>query len=150
MNTTTIKPHSSHLRRGRYSEPGRIYLITTATLNRESVFRELSNARHLIRTLKTEASAYQVQTLAYVVMPDHLHWLMQLNDQESLSRVVGRVKRVSAAYCGRRIWQSGFHDRAARKEENIKAMARYVIANPVRAGLVESVADYPHWDAIWL
>ena len=150
MNTSTIKPHSSHLRRGRYSESGRIYLITTTTLNREPVFRELSNARQLIRTLKTEASSYQIQTLAYVVMPDHLHWLMQLNDQESLSRVVGRVKRVSAARCGRRIWQSGFHDRAARKEDDIKAMARYIIANPIRAGLVESVADYPHWDAIWL
>lgn len=149
MDTTTPPPHSSHLRRGRHSEPGRIYLITTTTLNREAVFRELTCARQFIQTLQVEASAYQVRTLAYVVMPDHIHWLMQLNE-ESLSRVVGRVKRVSAARCGRRIWQSGFHDRAAREEDDVKAMARYVVANPIRAGLVESVGDYPHWDAIWL
>ena len=29
-------------------------------------------------------------------------------------------------------------------------VARYVIANPKRAGLVERVGDYPYWDAIWL
>jgi len=29
-------------------------------------------------------------------------------------------------------------------------VARYIVANPLRAGLVESVRDYPHWDAIWL
>lgn len=149
MNTTTPKPHSSHLRRGRYSEPGRIYLITATTLNREPVFSELTNARRVVRTLQTEAYAYHVQTWAYVVMPDHIHWLMQLHE-ESLSTVVGRVKRVSAARLGRRIWQSGFHDRAVREEDDLKAMARYVIANPVRAGLVESVVDYPHWDAIWI
>jgi len=29
-------------------------------------------------------------------------------------------------------------------------MARYIVMNPKRAGLVERVGDYPHWDAIWL
>jgi hypothetical protein len=30
------------------------------------------------------------------------------------------------------------------------AMARYIVANPLRAGIAHSLADYPHWDAIWL
>ncbi|WP_306085229.1 transposase [Pseudomonas sp. gcc21] len=82
-------------------------------------------------------------------MPDHFHWLMQLQD-ESLSKTVQRIKRLTSAQLGRRVWQDGFHDRAVRSEENLKAMARYVIANPLRAGLVDSVGDYPHWDAVWL
>jgi REP element-mobilizing transposase RayT len=49
-----------------------------------------------------------------------------------------------------RIWQKGFHDHAIRKEEDLRAVARYVVANPVRAGLVQSVRDYPHWDARWI
>ena len=28
--------------------------------------------------------------------------------------------------------------------------ARYIIANPIRAGLVEKARNYSHWDAIWL
>ncbi|MFV3290267.1 transposase, partial [Pseudomonas sp. NY11955] len=29
-------------------------------------------------------------------------------------------------------------------------VARYIVANPIRAGLVSRVGDYPHWDAVWL
>jgi putative transposase len=49
-----------------------------------------------------------------------------------------------------RIWQDGFHDHALRKEEAVIDAARYIVANPLRAGLVGSVKDYSHWDAIWL
>jgi len=38
----------------------------------------------------------------------------------------------------------------ARCDEGLRAVARYVIANPVRAGLAERVGDYPFWDAVWL
>lgn len=48
------------------------------------------------------------------------------------------------------LWQKGFHDRAIRKEEDLQAIARYVVANPLRAGLVDKIGDYPLWDAIWL
>ncbi|MES9878966.1 MAG: transposase, partial [Candidatus Sedimenticola sp. 1PA] len=33
---------------------------------------------------------------------------------------------------------------------DIKELARYIVANPLRGGLVESIGDYPHWDAMWL
>jgi hypothetical protein len=51
---------------------------------------------------------------------------------------------------GQPVWQRGYHDHAVRREEDIKSLARYVIANPVRAGLTHSVGSYPHWDAAWL
>jgi putative transposase len=49
-----------------------------------------------------------------------------------------------------KLWQRGFHDHAIRKDEDIKRIARYIVANPLRAGLVEKIEDYPLWDAIWL
>ncbi|BAU72594.1 Transposase [Metapseudomonas furukawaii] len=49
-----------------------------------------------------------------------------------------------------RLWQKGFHDHALRSDEDVKTVARYVVANPLRAGLVERLADYPFWNAIWL
>lgn len=48
------------------------------------------------------------------------------------------------------LWQKGFHDRALRQEEDLQAVARYVIANPRRAGLVDRTGSYPLWDAKWL
>lgn len=144
------KPRGGALRRGRYSEPGRVYLVTTVTRNRLPLFRDFAAARMLVGVLKREQDLGRAQTLAYVVMPDHLHWMMALSARQSLSTVVRAVKAVTAHEMGRPVWQAGFHDHAVRKEEDMAGIARYVVANPVRARLVKRVGDYPHWDAAWL
>jgi len=88
--------------------------------------------------------------LAFVVMPDHLHWLMQLGESAALSQSVRGIKSITTHRLGQQVFQRGYHDHAVRREEDIKSLARYVIANPVRAGLSYSVGSYPHWDAAWL
>ncbi|MFG3451500.1 transposase [Stutzerimonas stutzeri] len=140
---------SNRLRAGRWSGEGQIYLVTAVTKHRRPVFQDFVAARELIRVMRDDAARDSHRTLAFVVMPDHLHWLLELR-QETLPRLVGRVKSISARRIGGRIWQDGFHDRALRKEEDLQAMARYVAANPLRARLVERIGDYPHWDAVWL
>lgn len=84
-----------------------------------------------------------------VVMPDHLHWLMVLNDG-ALSDVVKLLKGRSAHATGQAIWQPNYHDHAVRSDEDVQTMARYIVANPLRAGLVTRLGDYPLWDAMWL
>jgi len=37
-----------------------------------------------------------------------------------------------------------------RLDEKIIEVARYIVANPLRAGLVNCLGDYSHWDAVWL
>ena len=140
---------SNRLRAGRWSAEGQVYLVTTVTKHRRPIFADCSAARTLIRVMRDDAARGSHKTMAFVVMPDHLHWLLELR-QEPLSRLVGRVKSISAKRIGGSIWQDGFHDRALRREEDLRDMARYVVANPLRAGLVERIGDYPHWDAIWV
>jgi REP element-mobilizing transposase RayT len=88
-------------------------------------------------------------------MPDHWHGLIELRGNESLSACIGRCKGRSARALRLRhpwlgpIWSDGFHDRALRESDGIASAARYVVMNPVRAGLAESVRDYPFWNAIW-
>jgi REP element-mobilizing transposase RayT len=149
-------PHAASLRRGRYSEPGRVYLLTTVTDQRRPVFTEFTLARLAIQSLRACDLAGECETLAYVLMPDHLHWLLGLK-AANLSSIARRFKSASARLVNRtaqtqgvRLWQPGFHDRALRREEDLPAIARYIVANPVRAGMVGSVRDYAHWDAIWL
>ena len=45
---------------------------------------------------------------------------------------------------GGRLWQEGYHDRVLRPEDDVRLYARYVLQNPVRAGLVEDVSTYKH------
>jgi len=110
----------------------------------------------VVQALMREEDAGHTRTLAFVVMPDHLHWLLQLSDSRSLSVSVNTVKSYAARSINRAagrsgpIWQKGFHDHALRGEEDLTATARYIVANPLRAGLTHSVSKYPLWDAIWL
>jgi len=152
MNNTSA--HAHNLRIGRLSESGRIYLITCVTDKRIAVFSEWICGRLLVNVLVKENQ--RAETLAYVVMPDHLHWLVQLKDDVKLDQVMRTVKCVSSWQINRelnhsgRLWQPGYHDRALRKEEDIVSIARYVVANPLRAGLVGRIGDYPLWDAVWM
>jgi REP element-mobilizing transposase RayT len=94
-------------------------------------------------------------SLAWVVMPDHFHWLIELQ-QGSLSELMQKTKSMSTKAVrqvngqSNFFWQRGFHDRALRREEDLVKMARYVVANPLRAGLVDKLGDYPLWDAVWV
>jgi putative transposase len=138
------------LRVGRFSQAGGIYLVTTATAGRVPVFADLACARMVVREMRCLAIQGDLTSLAWVLMPDHLHWLIQLGNGASLSALLRSFKGRSARRIGRPIWQRAFHDRALRREDEILPAARYIIANPVRAGLVQKVGDYSHWDAAWL
>ena len=89
-------------------------------------------------------------------MPDHLHWLFQLENKMDLSSVIKSMKAGSARSINQhfnregQVWQKSFYDRGLRNEEDIKQISRYIVANPLRAGLVENIGDYPHWDSAWL
>ncbi|MGE7992307.1 REP-associated tyrosine transposase [Pseudomonas sp. NPDC089554] len=147
--------HANLLRRGRFSEPGRLYLITTITHQREPLFQHLINARHVVRQMRQSDYEFASRSLAWVVMPDHVHWLIELQ-QVTLGTLMRRFKsRVGialrkAGVPQKRVWQPGYQDRALRREEDVRRVARYIVANPLRAGLVSSIREYPHWDAVWL
>ncbi|MCG8393193.1 MAG: transposase [Pseudomonadales bacterium] len=146
----TKRYQGNRLRKGRYSEAGRIYHVTAVTNGRYPFFSDNKLACQVCRTLLWSDRSGATSTLCYVLMPDHLHWLFQLGADESLSRVMLRVKGRSGRLCGQAVWQKGYHDHAVRKEESIRDMARYIVANPLRAGLVRSLKDYPYWSAAWL
>jgi REP element-mobilizing transposase RayT len=139
-----------NLRRGRVSLGGQIYHIITATRQRTPVFSNFNHARIAIRVLMGEDKLGTVSTLAFVLMPDHLHWLVELGDHAEIGKVVGRIKSLIARRLDGEVWQPGFYDHALRKDEDIATVARYIVANPIRAGLVSSLGDYPHWDAVWM
>ncbi|MET0754732.1 MAG: transposase, partial [Pseudoxanthomonas sp.] len=94
--------------------------------------------------------------LAWVLMPDHWHGLIELGEGESLSELMRRFKanvsrRLRSQSQGRGpVWAKSFHDRALRRDEDEVAVARYIVLNPVRAGLARRAGDHPFWNAVWL
>ena len=150
------KPGHAALRRGRASVSGQRYLVTFTTYQRQPLFSNLALALDAGKEIHDPRSWQKSMLLAWVLMPDHWHGLIELGEGESLSSLL----RVFKANVSRRIrvrwpetgpvWEKSFHDRALRKDEDAIAVARYLVLNPVRAGLVAKVGDYPFWNAVWL
>ena len=79
-------------------------------------------------------------------MPDHLHALMVFPAAQDLSKVVRDWKRYTARNAGIR-WQRDFFDHRIRNEQSLEEKWHYVAQNPVRAGLVPTMEDWPY---VWI
>jgi putative transposase len=144
----------NQLRIGRLSLPHQHYFVTTVVNDRQPVFRDFVLARMLIRSMRELHDNRRIISLAWVVMPDHLHWLFELPPNSDLSKTIaqfkGKTSRMLNTHLGRcgPFWQPSFYDHCLRKEDII-SVARYIVANPLRDGLTKSLEQYSHWDAIW-
>ena len=152
------QPGSHALRRGRVSVVGQVYHVTSRSLPGESPFNNFRAASAACRAFLDVSKAGRGKLLAWVLMPDHAHWLVELEPDSSLSGFVAALKRRStSAICkssraeaGQTLWMDGFYDRAIRREDDLVSVARYVVANPLRSRIVARLGDYPFWDSVWL
>ncbi|PKI14769.1 REP-associated tyrosine transposase [Colwellia sp. 12G3] len=146
----------NNLIKGRTSLKHHVYHVTTCTQNRQPLFNDFQCARLLINEMKNLTDQHEIESITWVIMPDHLHWLFQLTSENSLSKVIQTLKGRSARVINQHdegmgfSWQRGFYDHAIRTEESLLAVSRYIVANPLRARLVANVGDYPFWDSVYL
>jgi REP element-mobilizing transposase RayT len=93
--------------------------------------------------------------VAYCIMPDHVHLVFSLEGRPESStygvaRILENLKWYTALKCnqvlGRRgaFWQDESYDRVIRDGKALEYVLRYVLNNPVKAGLVQSWTDW-HW-----
>ncbi len=91
--------------------------------------------------------------LAWVVMPNHVHMLLEMIDGHSLSRIMQSLKVRTARECNRvlgrsgRFWEPEYYDRYIRNERHLMNAMRYIHQNPVAAGLVPEPHLWPYGSA---
>ncbi len=146
----------SVLRKGRVSTPRQIYLVTATTHKRQPFFADFLSACAAARCFEDKKILRDSSLLCWVLMPDHAHWLIELGDNDTLSQLMNRLKSASGRHANQvrdnvgALWGSAYHDRVLRREDDAYKTACYVINNPLRAGLVSGLGDYPFWNAAWL
>ena len=124
------------------------YFVTFCTPDRRAIFSDITIGEFATSQLRRTLHRFDFAVLAYCVMPDHVHLLIEGTSAESdLKDCIKSAKQRSgqsyAARFGHRLWQEGFYDRVLRPDDDPKKIARYIVANPVRAGLASSPLDYP-------
>jgi putative transposase len=143
----TARRHNSlRLASHDYGQPG-AYFITVCSAGRACLFGRVADdtmilnaAGRVVRRCWLEIPAHSrgVALDVFVVMPSHVHgivWLARARHASPLRVVVGSFKAAVSRTIGLRIWQRSFHDRVIRNDEELEALRRYVVENPLRWAL---------------
>ena len=80
-----------------------------------------------------------VEIIKYVIMPNHVHIIISLNNESgrpqavpTVSRIVNQFKGSISKKFGYSIWQSRFHDHVIRNESEYQKIWQYIDENPIR------------------
>ena len=137
------------------------YFITVCTQARRAILHSDDVVQILRDEWHTAQERHGWVVGRYVIMPDHVHFFCAEHaPAKSLAAFVGAWKEWTSKRMVRElnltmpIWQPEFFDHVLRSDESFAEKWEYVRQNPVRAGLVEQVADWPHqgfvhYDAHW-
>ena len=143
----------------RIYHPGGTHFFTVNLLQRgdnDLLVRHIETLRDAVRKVRRN---YPFTIHSWVVLPDHLHCVIQLPDGDSdfsrrwhlikagFSRSLPVTEGRSAIRQRRGergIWQRRFWEHLIRDEADFRAHMDYVHINPVKHGLVEQVADWPY------
>ena len=71
----------------------------------------------------------------YVVMPDHIHLLLQIHDGRSMiaptiGRIVKQMKGAASKGAGKSLWQKSYYDHVIREEADYLDAWNYIEGNP--------------------
>jgi putative transposase len=130
----------------RYPEKGSIYFLTHVTYNRQSIL--VANFDILWESLLEAKSEYAFDLIAWVVLPDHFHLLIDPRECD-LSKLMRKIKLTFSGKYRRkyelmsgRVWQYRFWDHIIRDQDDMNRHIDYIHYNPVKHGLVNFPSDY--------
>ena len=142
--------HRKPNRLGPESYVGRhAYFLTLCANERRKILANAVLVESLVPVLRTTCESHSFNVNAYCFMPDHLHLVvMGESDSASLPRFMQAFKSLAARETATlgiaKPWQKGFYDHVLGDGESIDATALYAFLNPVRAGLVRRVEEWPY------
>jgi len=131
----------------RYYIPNSIIFITAVTKDRKPYLKLEDDLAILFNTLTLEHHIHPFHLLAYVILPDHFHWLMTAgNTTGNFSIVLKSIKRNYTLNYKKEnnistelnIWQRGFWDHVIRNDKDLQNHFDYIHWNPVKHGYVNS------------
>lgn len=124
------------------------YSLTFCTDRRRPLFSDAAVVDLVMQQLLRSATEQKFSVIAYCFMPDHLHLLIEgTSDDSDARRFMKAFKQYSGYYYAQKhrdvLWQRYGFEHVLRDEEVTVVVARYILGNPVRAGLANTVEEYP-------
>ena len=132
--------------------PGALYHLTSRGNARQPIFLDDEDRRAFLERLGEVVDSHHWDCHCYCLMTNHFHLLVE-TPEPNLSRGMRRLNGQYSQRFNRRhdrvghILQGRFTGILVEREAHLLELARYVVLNPVRAGMVASAEDYP-WSSL--
>jgi putative transposase len=130
----------------RFQKAESLHFITFSCFRRLALL-EAQGARETFEAVLEQARArHQARIYAYVLMPEHIHLLINEPPRILLAQFLKAVKQIASRKLrGRRekFWQARYYDSNVHGEKARSAVIRYIHRNPVTRGLVAKPEDWP-------
>lgn len=127
--------------------PGGIYHVTARGNEQMPIFLDDADCVGFLRVLASVVERYHILCHAYCLMGNHYHLLVETPDA-NLSRAIRQLNGVYSQRFNRRHDRTGhllggrFHAVVVRRDAQLREVSRYIVLNPVRAGLVSDPTEW--------
>jgi len=131
----------------RIQAPGLTYHVTARGTGRMAIYRDDRDRRTFLRLLAAIVAPYRLQCLAYCLMDNHYHLVATTLDA-NLSRAIKHLNGAYAQWWNHRhgrpghVFQGRFGAQVIEDDQYLLTACRYVVRNPVRAGVVRTPAAW--------
>lgn len=132
--------------------PGLAHHVVQRGNRRQTTFFRPSDYSLYKELLTEQAMKWGVRLWTYCLIPNHIHSIAVPETPEGLARAFGEAHRRYTLYVNRRegwtgyLWQGRFAS-FPMDDAHLYAATRYILLNPVRAGLADRAIDWPHSSA---
>ena len=151
MNKRLKQRKNLHLRCFDYKGSAHVYFVTICTADKIAHFKNDHIVQIISDELEYRRVAGEIKLFCYCIMPDHLHLLISLGEsyQKNLQNFITAFKRytsrtVKMKFVIKPLWQKNFHEHVVRREESLVKIAKYILNNPVRKGIISNWKGYKH------
>jgi len=126
------------------------YFLTFCTEDRVKRFTDCAVVDLVTTQFLRAARDEEFAIIVCLLMPDHAHMLVEgQEDNSDLKKFIARAKQFSGYEFGKRkdgrLWQKYGYEHVLRDEESTGEIAAYILENPLRAKLAETVEEYPYF-----
>ena len=133
----------------RGQQGGHAYHVINRGNGRTTVFHKSQDYDAFLSLLTEAKKRHRVKIFGFCVMPNHFHLVLEPAHQTARSQfmqwlLTSHVRRYHKHYgTSGHIWQGRFKSFPVQRDEHLITVLRYVLQNPVRAGLSETIHEWP-------
>jgi putative transposase len=130
----------------RFQESGQLHFLTFSCYRRRANFGNVMSRATFEVSLEKVRQNYELCEYGYVVMPEHVHMLVNELERGTLAQVMQSLKQSVARTLALRavdpFWQARYYDFNVWSERKFVEKLRYIHRNPVKRGLVARPEDW--------